>query len=111
MRNEAEKRNGRLYPKVKITAEMAKDRPDLKEYVGLELTVIAWLWARSAASPNPACGGAQTPLARSFWLATKKGKEAYVQPVVEPDDKDASIRGSHRPPPGRLRSVRGNGQP
>jgi putative DNA methylase len=41
MRDEAEKRIGHLYPKVKVTAEMAKDRPDLKSYVGLELTVIA----------------------------------------------------------------------
>jgi adenine-specific DNA methylase len=35
MRDEAEKRIGHLYPKVKITKEMAKDRPDLKDYVGL----------------------------------------------------------------------------
>ncbi len=82
MRDEAEKRIGHLYPKVKITAEMAKDRPELKEYAGQELTVIAWLWARTVASPNPACGGVEVPLVRSFWLATKKGKEAFVQPVV-----------------------------
>ena len=42
MRDEAEKRIGHLYPKVEITAEMAKDRPDLKPYVGRKLTVIAW---------------------------------------------------------------------
>ena len=30
MRDEAEKRIGHLYPKVEITAEMAKERPDLK---------------------------------------------------------------------------------
>ena len=46
MRDEAEKRIGHLYPKVEVTAEMAKDRPDLKPYVGKNLTVIAWLWAR-----------------------------------------------------------------
>jgi putative DNA methylase len=83
MRDEAEKRIGHLYPKVKITKEMAKDRPDLKEYVGQELTVIAWLWARTVASPNPACGGAHVPLVNSFWLSTKKGKEAYVEPVID----------------------------
>ena len=83
MRSEAVKRIGHLYPKVKITAEMTKDRPDLTEYVGQELTVIAWIWARTVASPNPACKGAHVPLVRSFWLSTKKGREAYVRPVVD----------------------------
>ncbi|HOQ48176.1 MAG TPA: DUF1156 domain-containing protein, partial [Bryobacteraceae bacterium] len=57
MRDEAEKRIGHLYPKVKITKEMAKDRPDLEPYVGQELTVIAWLWARTVESSNPAYRG------------------------------------------------------
>ncbi|HTU22449.1 MAG TPA: DUF1156 domain-containing protein [Gemmataceae bacterium] len=83
MRDEAEKRIGHLYPKVKITKVMVKDRPDLEEYVGQELTVIAWLWSRTVASPNPACAGAHVPLIRSFWLCTKKGKEAYVDTVID----------------------------
>lgn len=83
MRDEAERRIGHLYPKVKVTEEMARERPDLKPYVGQELTVIAWLWARTVPSPNPACKGAHVPLVRSFWLSTKKGKEAYVEPVVD----------------------------
>ncbi|MGA2703829.1 MAG: DUF1156 domain-containing protein [Isosphaeraceae bacterium] len=87
MRDEAEKRIGKLYPKVKITQEMTKDRPDLKGYVGQELTVIAWLWARTIPSPNPACHGAHVPLVRSYWLSTKKGKEVYVRPVVDHEKK------------------------
>jgi len=83
MRDEAERRVGKLYPKVKVTAAMAKDRPDLRPYVGEELTVIAWLWARTVASPNPTCGGAHVPLVRSFWLSTKKDKEAYIEPVID----------------------------
>jgi putative DNA methylase len=83
MRNEAEKRIGYLYPKVKITQEMAGDRPDLKPYVGQELTVIAWLWARTVSSPNPALDGVHVPLVRSFWLSKKKGKEAWVEPIVD----------------------------
>src|SRR5690348_8991394 len=47
MRDEAEKRIGHLYPKVQVTAEMATERPDLRPYVGRELTVIAWLWTRT----------------------------------------------------------------
>jgi putative DNA methylase len=45
MRNEAEKRIGHLYPKIEITADMAKERHDLKPYIGKKLTVIASLWA------------------------------------------------------------------
>jgi len=82
MRDEAEKRIGHLYPKVKITEEMAAERPDLREYVGEELTVIAWLWARTVKSPNPAYRDVDVPLASTFWLSKKKGKEAYIEPVV-----------------------------
>ncbi|MER2604175.1 MAG: DUF559 domain-containing protein, partial [Candidatus Competibacter phosphatis] len=83
MRDEAEKRIGHLYPKIEITAEMAKERPDLKKYVGQKLTVIAWLWARTVKSPNPAFASVDVPLASTFMLSTKAGKEAYVEPVIE----------------------------
>ena len=83
MRDEAEKRIGSLYPKVKVTDEMAAERPDLKPYRGRELTVIAWLWARTVKSPNPAFADVEVPLASTFMLSTKPGKEAYVEPVIE----------------------------
>jgi putative DNA methylase len=83
MRDEAEKRIGHLYPKIEVTAEMAKERPDLNPYVGKKLTVIAWLWARTVKSPNPAFAQVDVPLASTFTLSTKAGKEAYVEPVVE----------------------------
>ena len=83
MRNEAEKRIGHLYPKVEITAKMTQDRSDLLPYVGQQLTVIAWLWARTVASPNPAAKSTHVPLVRSFWLSTKKEKATFVMPVVD----------------------------
>ena len=83
MRDEAEKRIGHLYPKVEVTAEMAKDRPDLEPYVGQKLTVIAWLWARTVASPNPAAKGVHVPLMRSLCLSAKTGKQTYAWPVVD----------------------------
>mgnify|MGYP000995961636 CR=1 FL=1 len=83
MRDEAEKRIGHLYPKVLITPEMVAERPDLKPYQGRELTVIAWLWARTVKSPNPAFRDVDVPLASTFMLSTKPGKEAYVEPIVE----------------------------
>lgn len=83
MRDEAEKRIGHLYPKIEVTAEMAKSRPDLKPLVGQKLTVIAWLWARTVKSPNPAFAQVDVPLASTFMLSTKPGKEVHVEPVLE----------------------------
>ncbi len=83
MRDEAEKRIGHLYPKAEITTEMVEDRKDLKPFVGRNLTVIAWLWARTVKSPNPAFANVDVPLASTFMLSTKPGKEAYVEPVIE----------------------------
>ena len=83
MRDEAEKRIGHLYRKIEITADMVRERPDLRSYEGRKLTVIAWLWARTVRSPNPAFAEVDVPLASTFMLSTKKGKEAYVEPVIE----------------------------
>jgi putative DNA methylase len=87
MRDEAERRIGHLYPKIEVTAAMVDDpantRPDLKKYVGQKLTVIAWLWARTVKSPNPAFADVEVPLASTFMLSTKAGKEAYVDPMIE----------------------------
>ncbi len=83
MRDEAERRIGHLYPPVEVTAEMVRERPELKQYQGRKLTVIAWLWARTVKSPNPAFADIEVPLASTFMLSTKRGKEAYVQPVIE----------------------------
>jgi putative DNA methylase len=70
---------------VEITEEMVAERPDLKPYLGEKLTVIAWLWARTVKSPNPAFSHIDVPLASTFILSSKEGKEAYVQPVIEKD--------------------------
>ena len=83
MRDEAEKRIGHLYPKVEVTPKMVRERPDLKPYEGRKLTAIAWLWARTVKSPNPAFADVDVPLASTFMLSKKKGKEAYVEPVIE----------------------------
>jgi putative DNA methylase len=92
IRDEAERRIGHLYPKVEITADMARDRLDLKPLIGQKLTVIAWLWARTVKSPNPAFSSVEVPLVASFLLATKPGKEAYVEPVIEPGGYRFSVK-------------------
>lgn len=92
MRDEAEKRIGYLYPKVKVTAEMVQKRPDLKPLKGKELTVIAWLWARTVKSPNPAFSNVDVPLVKSFKLSTKKGKEVWVNPLIKNGDYCFEVR-------------------
>jgi putative DNA methylase len=70
MRTEAEMKIGHLYPKVKLKG-------------GKEATVIAWLWARTVPSPDPRAKGAYVPLASSFMLSAKEGREVIVKPVVD----------------------------
>lgn len=83
MRDEAESRIGDLYPKVRVTDAMAAERNDLRPYAGKDLKVIAWLWARTVASPDPMMRGAHAPLASSFVLSSKKGKQAIVVPTID----------------------------
>ena len=78
-------RIGHLYPKVKLPAE----------HGGGEATVIAWLWAHTVKCPSPACG-AEMPLVRSFWLSTKKGKQAWIEPIVDACGQDRPFRGEDR---------------
>ncbi len=44
--------------------------------------VVGWLWSRTVPSPDPSCGGAQVPLARSFKLASKK-RQVWISPIVD----------------------------
>ena len=105
MRDQAKERIGRLYPPVYAVPEedglwrhatpaeqtdwdservrREKDPTFRGKSKVRELTVIAWLWARTVASPNPAARGAHVPLVRSFWLWTKPGKKVWVEPVID----------------------------
>ena len=98
MRDEARRRLGHLYPEARISPELLQGRPDLARYAGAtakgpgkergteggrELPVIAWLWARTVKSPNPAFAEVEVPLVSSFLLSSKKkGKQAWVEPEV-----------------------------
>jgi putative DNA methylase len=83
IRDEAEKRVGHLYPKAAVSKEVAKNRSDLKPLIGQDLNVIAWIWARTVKSPNPAFAQIDVPLASTFMLSTKVGKESYIEPVID----------------------------
>jgi putative DNA methylase len=75
MRDEAERRIGHLYPKATL--------PD-----GTEATVIAWLWARTVRSPDPAAKGAMVPLVSSFMLSTKEGRKTWAEAAIDPGAPD-----------------------
>ena len=82
MREEAFKRIGYLYPKVQLP----------KEYGTHEARVIAWLWARTVKSPNPAFSHADIPLVSTFMLCTIAGKEVYVEPIVAGDNYQFTVK-------------------
>ena len=77
---------GPLYPQMEVTDDVVRDRPDLRQLKGSRLNVIAWLWTRTVRSPNPAFAHVHVPLASTFMLSTKAGKEAYIEPLVVDGD-------------------------
>lgn len=81
MKQEAYKRIGHLYPKVKVPQAQG----------GGEATVIAWIWARTVKCPNPACG-CEMPLVRSFTLSKKKGSEAWIKAEYTSDGFEYSVQ-------------------
>ncbi|MFN3575278.1 MAG: DUF1156 domain-containing protein [Phenylobacterium sp.] len=72
LKAQAWKRIGHLYPQVELS----------KRDGGGKATVLAWLWARTVASPNPAVGGAHVPLVSNYWLCNKPRKSVWVTPIV-----------------------------
>jgi putative DNA methylase len=106
VQREAQRRVGHLFPAVEILPEMAIDRPDLRPLVGKKLTVVAWLWARTVKSPSPVFAQVDVPLASTFMLSNKAGKEVYVEPLIDgqgysfrvkvgpPRDAEAAKRGT-----------------
>lgn len=82
MREKAWERIGHLYPQVDLS----------KEYGGGKATVIAWIWARTVPSPDPAFADVQVPIASSFLLSSKVGKEAWVEPIVDRQAKTITYR-------------------
>lgn len=85
IREQAQQRIGKLYPTLKVTPEMVAQQPDLEFYLDANLTVVAWLWARTVRSPNPAFSHAEVPLAATFIVSSKAGREVYAEPVIHGD--------------------------
>jgi putative DNA methylase len=85
MRERAWQRIGHLYPQVELPRAQG----------GGQATVIAWIWARTVPSPDPAFSDVPVPIASSFLLSSKKGKEVWVEPVVDRAAKTITWRIRH----------------
>jgi putative DNA methylase len=91
MESEAKRRIGRYFP-----APMLPD--------GSSATPIAWIWARTVASPDPAWGG-QVPLVRSWILSKKAGRPViWVEPIIDRESQSITyeVRSGGEPPEGNV---------
>lgn len=105
VRSEAESRLGHLYPTVPVTQALVAKRPDLEPYLGQELTILAWIWARTVPSPNPAFSKHHTPLPATFNLCTKSGKEAWLHAARVDNRIEFSVR-MGKPPANRASEIK-----
>lgn len=93
MREEAHRRVGHFYPSV--------TSPN-----GEELTPIAWIWARTVESPDPAWHG-RVPLVASWTLRSKKGKpKVWIEPLIDRKGQTVSYRVREGGEPSYGRTVR-----
>jgi len=82
IKQQAAQQIGHLYPKVNLPARSG----------GGTAEVIAWIWARTVPSPDPAFSDAYVPLASSFLLSAKKEQEAWVNPIVNHKTKEIKFQ-------------------
>lgn len=82
MREKAWERIGHLYPDAELP----------KAYGGGRAPVIGWIWSRTVPSPDPAFSDVQVPIASSFLLSSKSGKSAWLEPVVDRQNKSISFK-------------------
>jgi putative DNA methylase len=54
--------------------------------------VIAWVWTRTVPSPDPAFASCNVPIASTFLLCSKKGKEAWIELEISKDDLSLEYR-------------------
>jgi putative DNA methylase len=85
VRDQAAKQLQTIYPSLSVTEAIAKKQPELEADEGKSLPILAWLWARTIRSPNPAFSHIEVPLASTFVIRSKPGRELYVEPTIVND--------------------------
>ena len=73
---------GSLYPKAALPPALGGGSAD----------VVAYLWSRTVPSPDPAFGGAHVPIASSFLLCSRPGREVRLEPEVDREAKEIRFR-------------------
>ncbi|MDF1595723.1 MAG: DUF1156 domain-containing protein [Acidimicrobiia bacterium] len=95
IQEQAFERIGSLYPKVRLPASKGSE----------DATAIAWIWARTVASPDPAWSG-DVPLVRSWTLrsATKSKPSIWIEPIIDRHRQEIryAIREGGEPPEGTI---------
>lgn len=81
MRERAEERIGHLYPKIKLP----------KEYGNANVNVMAWIWARTVRTPNPALKGKHVPIVKSFKLGGRSDRVSWIKPIVDTSRNEYSF--------------------
>lgn len=81
MRQKAEECIGDLYPKVSL--------PHSEN--GRDATVMAWIWARTVESPNPAMQGKHVPIVKSFKLGGRSKPQFWITPTVDQNSASFSF--------------------
>jgi putative DNA methylase len=69
----AREKIGHLYPRVRLPKNYGRGEGD----------ALAWIWARTVASPDPALRGVHVPLVSTYRLSTKKDGQVWLEPVVD----------------------------
>ncbi len=71
---------GSLFPDYTVDDKLIAEFPALRTNKGEKLKTVAWIWARTVKSPNPAYAAVDVPLASTFLISSKKGREAFIKP-------------------------------
>jgi putative DNA methylase len=69
---------GHLYPTAALPQEFGHG----------QTAVVAWIWTRTVASPNPVARGKYVPIASSFVLSTKGSNAIWAQPIRDESAQD-----------------------
>ena len=92
LREKVKRKIGELYPDIKITLDIVNKREDLRPYLNQKLPIIGYVWARTVKSPNPAFTNIKVPLVSTFVLSQMRGKEVFIEPIVEDNSYKFSVK-------------------
>lgn len=82
IRERALERIGNVYPRIDLPKELG----------GENAKVVGWIWSRTVPSPDPAFSNVEVPIASSFLLNSKSGKEVWIEPVVDKAARSVRFR-------------------